>query len=88
MLVLLSFGADASEQTKIRVAFPSDDGNEAVGSAMAVDLQERNVDLLGPLLKNEQTEKMFEFPEKSYGTVYTTLCALSSGCRIIRYFQF
>lgn len=60
------------------VAYPSDDGNEAVGSAIN-DLMEGKVDLLGPLLKNEQTEQLFEFPEHSYGTVYTTLCALTTG---------
>ena len=60
------------------VPYGSADGNEAVGSAIS-DLQEGNVDLLGPLLKNKATEEMFEFPQNSYGTVYTTLCALSSG---------
>ena len=60
------------------VLYASNDGNEAVGSAIS-DLQEGKVDLLGPLLKNAATEKLFEFPEHSYGTVYTTLCALNSG---------
>ena len=60
------------------VPYASDDGNEAVGSAIN-DLAEGNVDLMGPLLKNEATEEMFEFPEHSYGTVYTTLCALSAS---------
>jgi len=60
------------------VPYGSADGNEAVGSALS-DLQEGKVDLMGPLLKNDATEKMFEFPEHSYGTVYTTLNALSSG---------
>ena len=60
------------------VAYPSADGNEAVGNAIS-DLMEGKVDLLGPLLKSEQTEKLFEFPTHSYGTVYTTLCALSSS---------
>lgn len=60
------------------VLYPSDDGNEAVGNAIS-DLTEGKVDLLGPLLKSEQTEELFEFPEHSYGTVYTTLCALSAG---------
>ena len=60
------------------VLYPSDDGNEAVGNAIN-DLTEGKVDLLGPLLKNEQTEEMFAFPDHSYGTVYTTLCALSSN---------
>lgn len=63
------------------VLYASNDGNEAVGSALA-DLQNGNVDLMGPLLKNAATEEMFEFPEHSYGTVYTTLNALnSSGLR-------
>ena len=60
------------------VLYASNDGNEAVGSAIT-DLQNGNVDLMGPLLKNEATEEMFEFPEHSYGTVYTTLNALTSS---------
>ena len=60
------------------VLYPSDDGNEAVGNAIS-ELMDGKVDLLGPLLKNEQTEQLFEFPEHSYGTVYTTLCALANG---------
>ena len=63
------------------VLYASDDGNEAVGNAIT-DLTEGKADLMGPLLKNEATEEMFEFPEHSYGTVYTTLNALtSSGLR-------
>ena len=63
------------------VLYPSNDGNEAVSNAIA-DLQAGNVDLLGPMLKNDATLEMFEYPENSYGTVYTTLCALStSGLR-------
>ena len=60
------------------VAYGSADGNEAVGSAIS-DLREGKVDLMGPLLKNAATEKLFEFPEHSYGTVYTTLCAWRTG---------
>ena len=60
------------------IAYPDQDGNEAVSSAMN-DLTEGKVDLLGPMLKNEQTEELFSFPENSYGIVYTTLCALTSG---------
>lgn len=60
------------------VPYGSADGNEAVGSALQ-DLREGKVDLMGPLLKNAATEKLFEFPESSYGTVYTTLNALSAG---------
>ena len=61
------------------VAYGSADGNEAVGSAIS-DLREGKVDLIGPLLKNAATEQLFEFPEHSYGTVYTSLCARSAGC--------
>lgn len=60
------------------IPYGSADGNEAVGNALA-DLQEGKVDLMGPLLKNPATEEMFEFPEHSYGTVYTTLNALSAS---------
>ena len=56
------------------VPYGSADGNEAVGNAIQ-DLKDRKADLLGPLLKNAATEKLFEFSEHSYGTVYTTLCA-------------
>ena len=56
------------------IAYGSADGNEAVSAAIQ-DLQDGKVDLLGPMLKLEQTEDMFEYPENSYGTVYTTLCA-------------
>ena len=56
------------------VAYPSEDGNEAVGTAME-ELMDGKVDLLGPILKNAATEELFEFPRTSYGTVYTTLCA-------------
>ena len=59
------------------VTYNSEDGNESVSNAMK-DVEEGKADLLGPILKNEQTEKMFVFPEKSYSTVYTTLNALSS----------
>lgn len=63
------------------VLYASNDGNEAVGSAIS-DLTDGKVDLMGPLLKNAATEEMFEFPQHSYGTVYTTLNALtSSGLR-------
>ncbi len=60
------------------VPYGSADGNEAVGSAIN-DLMDGQVDLMGPLLKNAATEEMFEFPENSYGTVYTTLVALAAG---------
>ena len=63
------------------VIYPSDNGTEAVGNALD-DLMAGKVDLLGPILKNEQTEQILDFPDNSYGTVYTTLCApLASNLR-------
>ena len=56
------------------VPYVSKDGNEAVGTAME-ELMNGKVDLMGPILKNAATEELFEFPQTSYGTVYTTLCA-------------
>lgn len=56
------------------IAYPAEDGNEAVGNAIQ-DLMDGSVDLLGPMLKSEATAQMFEYPDTSYGTVYTTLCA-------------
>ena len=60
------------------VSYPSEDGNEAVMNALQ-DVMEGKADLIGPLLKSAYTEANFEFPENSYGTVYTTLNALSSS---------
>ena len=59
-------------------AYPNMDANEAINSAIN-DLMAGKVDLLGPMLKNEHTEKLFEFPENSYGTVYTTLCVKTTS---------
>lgn len=55
------------------IDYSAEDRNEAVTNAIN-DLMAGKVDLLGPMLKNEQTEQMFEYPENSYGTEYTTLC--------------
>ena len=60
------------------IAYPDDDGTAAVIRALQ-DLEDGKVDLVGPLLKNKATEALYEFPERSYGMVYTTLCALASG---------
>ena len=60
------------------VRYETEDENQALEDAIC-DLQEGKVDLLGPLLKTDSTEEQFEYPELSYGSVYTTLCALSTG---------
>lgn len=56
------------------VTYPTADYNEVVGQAIE-DLRAGRVDLFGPMLKTSQSQDAFEFPENSYGTVYTTLCA-------------
>ena len=56
------------------VIYSSSDGNEAVGNAME-DLMDGKVDLMGPILRSSGTEELFDFPDNSYGTVYTVLCA-------------
>ena len=60
------------------VAYAAGNYNEAVTDAIN-DLREGNVDLLGPMLKSAAVEDMFEMPENSYGTVYTTLCTLTTS---------
>ena len=60
------------------VVYADADANKAVSRAME-DLQSGKVDLMGPLLKNQATEDLYAFPMCSYGLVYTTLCALSTG---------
>ena len=60
------------------VTYPGEDYNTAVSYAIA-DLQAGRVDLLGPMLKTTSSEELFEFPGNSYGTVYTTLCALTTS---------
>lgn len=69
------------------VPYGSDDGNEAVGSALQ-DLQSGKVDLMGPLLKNAATEKLFEFPENSYGVDVIPSVSLSpvNNARIVAQF--
>ena len=66
------------------VPFDSGDYNEDIGNAL-VALESGDVDIFGPLLKNQDTEAMFEFPERSYGTVYTTLCALETSSSFWRF---
>lgn len=56
------------------MTYPTADYNEAVGQAIE-DLRAGRVDLFGPMLKTSQSQDAFEFPENSYGTAYTTLCA-------------
>ena len=54
------------------VAYPDEDGNVAVMDAMQ-DLQDGKVDLLGPMLKNPQTEEMFTYPHELWHGLYHPL---------------
>ena len=56
------------------VAYPNEDGSQAVSDALN-DLIAGKVDLMGPMLKNSSVDSMLDFPQTSYGVVYTTLCA-------------
>ena len=60
------------------VPYNSGDHNKDIQDAMD-DLETGKVDLFGPLLKNEATRTKFLFPQKGYGTVYTTLSALETS---------
>lgn len=43
------------------------------------DVREGDADLIGPVFKNKQSVKEYEFPQRSYGSAYTTLSALDSS---------
>ncbi len=52
--------------------------NAALNTSLKM-LEQGEVDLLGGLLKNEQTESQFDFPEYGYGYSYTTLLLLEDN---------
>ena len=52
--------------------------DESIQSAMEM-VQNGDADLIGPILKNEVTEEIFEFPEQNYGNVYTCLSVLEDS---------
>lgn len=60
------------------IPYDSGDMNTDVQNALD-DLKSGEVDLMGPILKTDQTAQILAFPDNSYGTVYTTLCALESS---------
>ncbi|MCH4207676.1 MAG: ATP-binding protein [Solobacterium sp.] len=70
-----------SERTGWNLEYVTYNGSsldEGIMSAMTA-VMNGEADLIGPILKNNSTEQLFDFPEKSYGTVYTTLCAKDDG---------
>ena len=70
-----------SEYTGWKIEYvPYNSGNQDKDIEDAMDdLEAGKVDLLGPLLKNEETRNRFLFPQRSYGTVYTVLYALETS---------
>lgn len=56
------------------VGYQGENEKETVKKA-ANDLAAGKVDLFGPFMKNDETEKMYEFPDHSYETAYTMLFA-------------
>lgn len=70
-----------SEYTGWKLSYTFYYGNNPSDNVMNAmeDVKNGKADLIGPILKSEQTEQLYEFPKNSYGTVYTTLCASNSG---------
>lgn len=70
-----------SEYTGWKMEYvPYDSGDEDTNILQAFeDLENGKVDLLGPMLKTKQVQKEFCLSKQSYGTVYTTLCALETS---------
>ncbi|MDD3411782.1 MAG: transporter substrate-binding domain-containing protein, partial [Eubacteriales bacterium] len=60
------------------ITFEDQSANEGIMSAMQM-VMDGEADLLGPMLRSEAVEKMFDFPQDNYGVVYTTLCALEKS---------
>ena len=60
------------------IPYDGDDEDENIRKALD-DLQSGKVDLLGPLLEDDSDEYDLIYPEQSYSTAYTTLCALEES---------
>lgn len=60
------------------IPYDSDDQNQNILNAID-DLESGKVDLLGPMLQSSGSDYNFILNEYSYGTVYTTLCALEES---------
>ena len=60
------------------VPYDSGDENRDIQNALR-DLKDGKVDLMGPLVKDGEEIDGLVYTEQSYGTVYTTLCALDSS---------
>lgn len=57
------------------------DLNESLTTLMEM-LEEGRIDILGATVKNDATMELYDFPEYSYGTSYTTLSVLEDNDRI------
>lgn len=60
------------------VRYDSGDATQDILDALA-DIKAGKVDLLGPMLKTSAQDPDLAYPQKSYGTVSTTLCALETS---------
>ena len=60
------------------ITFEDMSANDGITRAMQMVMQ-GEADLIGPMLRSDAVEKMFDFPEDNYGVVYTTLCALEKS---------
>ncbi len=60
------------------VPYEAQEEEQALVDAIG-DLQQGKVDLLGPVVKMDDLQEKLEYPEASYGSVYITLCVLSTS---------
>ncbi|NCB93997.1 MAG: transporter substrate-binding domain-containing protein [Clostridia bacterium] len=60
------------------ITFEDEPADEGIMSAMQM-VMSGEADLVGPMLRSDETEEMYEFPENNYGVVYTTLSSLEKG---------
>ncbi|NCC44724.1 MAG: transporter substrate-binding domain-containing protein, partial [Clostridia bacterium] len=60
------------------ITFEDQTSNDGIMSAMDM-VMNGEADLLGPMLKSDAVEELFDFPTDNYGVVYTTLCALEKS---------
>lgn len=60
------------------ITFEDMSSNDGIMKAMEM-VMNGEADLLGPMLRSDSVEEMFDFPKDNYGVVYTTLCALEKS---------
>ena len=63
------------------ITYPNMTLNEQITSGMKM-VESGEADLMGVMLRNEDLEKKYLYPDKNYGVVYTTLDTLESNINI------